>query len=262
MSLRKLVGALGRKPVDWNQHAEFFSFTRGRFVLREKEEMAQRHIKFDMNELCKAAAASVGRVCVKVEKCPDGLYNKAFLLTMDNDEQVIAKVPNPNAGLPHFTTASEVATMDLVGATENGHKSLVTDALQMRNVLGTPVPRVLAWKSSNQNAVKAEYIVMEKVKGVQLSTVWPSMHFDQKVTIMKSIAGYQKAWARLSFSRIGSVYYTKDLKLEDPLAPVYIDDDGQSAADARFAIGPITGKEWNTLGRAGLNCDRGPCRSR
>ena len=67
-----------------------------------------------MNELCKAAGAVVGKMCVNVEKCPDGLYSKAFLLTMDNDEQVVAKVPNPNAGLPHYTTASEVATMDLV----------------------------------------------------------------------------------------------------------------------------------------------------
>ena len=33
---------------------------------------------------------------------------------MDDDLQVVAKIPNPNAGLKHFTTASEVATMDLV----------------------------------------------------------------------------------------------------------------------------------------------------
>jgi hypothetical protein len=28
---------------------------------------------------------------------------------MDNGKEVIAKIPNPNAGLSHFTTASEVA---------------------------------------------------------------------------------------------------------------------------------------------------------
>ena len=31
----------------------------------------------------------------------------------------MAKVPNPNAGRPHFTTASEVATMEFVRFTSN-----------------------------------------------------------------------------------------------------------------------------------------------
>lgn len=116
MSLRRYIPSFRQKRVDCNQYADFFKFTRGRFVCNENEEMARRHVTFDMNELCKAAGASVGRECVKVEKYADGLYNKAFLLTMDNDEQVVAKVPNPNAGLPYLTTASEVATMDLASA--------------------------------------------------------------------------------------------------------------------------------------------------
>ena len=83
----------------------------------EAEQMAQRHVRFDMNELARVAADTVGATeCVDIEKCPDGMYNKAFLFTMDNGKQVIGKVPNPNAGLPHFTTASEVATMDFVSS--------------------------------------------------------------------------------------------------------------------------------------------------
>ena len=42
------------------------------------------------------------------------MFNKAFLLSMEDGREVVAKVPNPNAGIPHFTTASEVATMDFV----------------------------------------------------------------------------------------------------------------------------------------------------
>jgi len=103
-----------RTHIDWNQYADFFHFTRGRFVSQEAEQMAQRHVKFDMVELCKIAGDVVGKQCINVEKFADGMYNKAFLLTMDDNEQVVAKIPNPNAGLPHLTTASEVATMDLV----------------------------------------------------------------------------------------------------------------------------------------------------
>lgn len=84
-------------------------------MINEQQEMAVRHINFDMNELVKLAAGSVGAgECVNVEKFPDGMFNKAFLFTMGDGTQVVGKVPNPNAGLPHYTTASEVATMDFV----------------------------------------------------------------------------------------------------------------------------------------------------
>ncbi|KAE9369713.1 hypothetical protein N431DRAFT_493487 [Stipitochalara longipes BDJ] len=77
--------------------------------------MSQRHVQFNVNELARLGAEAVGaNICVSIEKYPDGMYNKAVLLTMDNGTQVVAKVPNPNAGKPHFTTASEVATMDFI----------------------------------------------------------------------------------------------------------------------------------------------------
>lgn len=50
----------------------------------------------------------------KVLKCREGLHNKAFVLTMDNGTEVVAKLPNPNAGPAHCTTASAVATQTLV----------------------------------------------------------------------------------------------------------------------------------------------------
>jgi hypothetical protein len=49
-----------------------------------------------------------------VLKYIEGQYNKAFLLTMDNGAQVVARIPNPNAGPDFLTTASEVATLQFV----------------------------------------------------------------------------------------------------------------------------------------------------
>lgn len=68
-----------------------------------------------MNELARIAAQSVGsQSCRKVEKYQEGRCNKIFLMTTEDGKEVIAKVPQPNAGHPYFTTASEVATMDYV----------------------------------------------------------------------------------------------------------------------------------------------------
>ena len=83
--------------------------------MAEAENLQKHKVQFDMNELAKTAAASVGAAqCTSIRKYPDGMFNKAFLLSMDNGQEVVAKVPNPNAGVLHLTTASEVATMDFV----------------------------------------------------------------------------------------------------------------------------------------------------
>ena len=103
------------KRLDIYHNRDYFRFTRGRFVSNETFEMSRRYVHFDMQELARLAAEAVeSESCVSIEKYPDGMYNKAFLLTMDDGAQVVAKVPNPNAGRPHFTTASEVATMEFV----------------------------------------------------------------------------------------------------------------------------------------------------
>jgi hypothetical protein len=102
------------KP-DLKHGEDLYNYTRGRFICNEKHEMSQRHVRFNVNELAHCAAEAVGaKACVSVVKYPEGMYNKSMLFTMDDGSQVVAKVPNPNAGLPHFTTASEVATMDFV----------------------------------------------------------------------------------------------------------------------------------------------------
>ncbi len=99
----------------WQGNESFFRFTRGRFVCNEELEMSQRYVHFNMDKLAQIAASTVdSRCCVAIEKYPDGQYSKAFLMKMEDGKQVVAKVPNPNAGQSQLTTASEVATMEFV----------------------------------------------------------------------------------------------------------------------------------------------------
>lgn len=103
--------------VDWNNDG-FYRYTGGRWLFNEAEQLADRFVKFNTTELVRIATASLGcgpSACVGVQKLPEGNYNKAFLINLRDGRQVVAKVPNPNAGLPFCTTASEVATMGFVG---------------------------------------------------------------------------------------------------------------------------------------------------
>lgn len=96
-----------------------------------------RYLKFNLPELIDVAIKAVGNgakscmnallviqdlrlncglftIGTKLLKCLEGQYNKAFILTMDNGMEILAKLPNPNAGPAFFTTASEVATRKFV----------------------------------------------------------------------------------------------------------------------------------------------------
>lgn len=112
----QFAGPNGYLDVRWDDDS-FYHYTGGRWLFNEAEQLADRCVKFNMAELVRVATKSLGcspSSCVSVEKLPEGNYNKAFLIKMCDGRQVVAKVPNPNAGLPFYTTASEVATMDFV----------------------------------------------------------------------------------------------------------------------------------------------------
>ncbi|KAL6704927.1 hypothetical protein ACN47E_007472 [Coniothyrium glycines] len=229
--------------VDLKYDDSLFHYTGGRFVRDESHELAKRHVYFDVEELARIATATVGaRSCVSLEKYPDGLCNKSMLLTMDNGAQVVAKVPNPNAGLPHYTTASEVATMDFA-----------------RNQLGTPIPRVLAWSSRREcNLVGAEYVLMERVAGVELERLWPSMARRDKIELIRNLVTYQEAWAATKFKGLGSLYHAGDLEENLQSKCSYENAQGTEIHSEQFVIGPSVGRDWFDDGRGSIECGRGP----
>ncbi|KAI5196877.1 hypothetical protein E4T39_07553 [Aureobasidium subglaciale] len=227
-------------------NAETFNFTRGRFITNEQHELSQRHRTFNVTELARHAARVVqADHCLSIKKYPDGMYNRVLLLSMDNGKEVVAKIPNPNSGQPHFTTASDVATMKFA-----------------REVLRTPLPEVYAWSSRAQETpVGAEFILMEKMNGVELESFLPEMKIQERLEVVKAVAGYQKSWASVSFEQFGSLYFPEDI--DGPALPTlkYVDHEGRKVSDSRFVVGPSTGREMFDDGRANIKFDRGPWKS-
>ncbi|KAI4752170.1 hypothetical protein E4T52_15861 [Aureobasidium sp. EXF-3400] len=121
--------------------------TRGQFVNNEEHELSQRHRTFNITELAQQGAYAIqADRCVNIRKFFDGMYNRPLLLSTDNRKEVVAKMPNPKPGKPHFTTASDFAMMKFV-----------------REVLCTPLPEVYAWSSrAHETPVGAEFILMER----------------------------------------------------------------------------------------------------
>jgi hypothetical protein len=63
---------------------------------------------------------------IKVLKCVEGQYNKALVLTMSTGQEIVARLPNPNAGPAFYTTASEVATRQFVGVVTHESSTWLT----------------------------------------------------------------------------------------------------------------------------------------
>jgi hypothetical protein len=165
-----------------------FSYTSGRWLWNEKGQLEARYRRFDVARLQEAACRAVGaEKCTFVQKIGEGNYNKAYRLTMENGQTVIAKIAHPNAGPAGFTTASEVATMEFV-----------------RTVLGLPVPKVLAWNANDQNAVEAEYILMEEAKGSRLHEVWEKLPLAKKRDIIFRIIDVESKMLSISFTKYAS----------------------------------------------------------
>jgi hypothetical protein len=88
--------------------------------------------------------------------------------------------------------------------------------LQVRNVLGIPAPQVYGWSSSTHNPVGAEYILMERSRGVELGKIWDEMSWNERLEIVRTLVGYEKTFVSASFPMYGSLYYAKDLPSPSP----------------------------------------------
>jgi hypothetical protein len=53
---------------------------------------------------------------------------------------------------------------------------------------------------------------MEEVPGIELEQVWPKMSIEDRLAVVKSIVGFQKAWTSVSFTNYGSLYFSRDLE--------------------------------------------------
>ncbi|KFX95015.1 hypothetical protein O988_06034 [Pseudogymnoascus sp. VKM F-3808] len=125
-----------RCKISIEDKKDLFSYTSGRYVYNEKKRLAERYVEFDIEAVKLIAAESVSRQRVShMKKLAEGGFNRVFLLKMDDGFEVIAMIPYHIAVPKHFTTESEVATLDF---------------LQLK---GVPVPRVYAWSSKSDNAV-------------------------------------------------------------------------------------------------------------
>ncbi|KAL2016249.1 hypothetical protein VTK56DRAFT_4025 [Thermocarpiscus australiensis] len=186
-----------------------------------------------------------------IEYFAAGTFNRIYKITNPNWPDVyLFRVSIPVE--PFFKTESEVATMEYV----RRHTSL-------------PIPRVIAFSSSDANELGHEWILMEMLKGVPLRTAWETMSEPTKGRFFTELAGHVKGLLALRFSKFGSIYFSdvadrvvpKDSALPDESANGTKHSDNMDTGigpDAGFVIGRIVAQDFFFDKRIHFTASRGP----
>lgn len=214
----------------------------------ESLRLEERMLHFDVAELKKVAAAAVSKSAADVQsfrKIGEGGFNGAFELTIGG-LQVIAKLPYPSTYPKQLCVASEVATIDLV----RSH--------------GVPVPRVLGYSATNNNAVGSEYVIMEKSEGRNLGDLWyDDLSERERMKVVVEVARVESVLFSIDLPACGSIYYKHDLEsgveTVDIRTGKYADESANETRGA-LCIGPDAAQKWWYGERSELLVPRGPCK--
>ncbi|KAJ6043320.1 uncharacterized protein N7446_001515, partial [Penicillium canescens] len=90
-----------KKLPEYFDYEHFFRYTTGRWLWDEQKQLRERYSAFNVPELQAVCAKAVGQL----EQCVSS--------THDDGKTALAPIANPNAGPAFYTTASEVATINL-----------------------------------------------------------------------------------------------------------------------------------------------------
>lgn len=191
-----------------------------------------------MSAVCRSENRPVSDLS-SLSKLAEGGYNRVLQTTFKDGYTVLIKIPYTTTVPKRLTTASEVATLDLLRCN------------------GLPVPKVLDYSADHTNPVGAEYIVLEKLEGKPLGEIWYSMKTKLWPGIMKQIVALESKFMNIPIPASGSLYYRRDLEQTQLNIPL----PGQLNVPAsdQIVVGPTAQYTWWYQERKLLEVDSGPC---
>jgi hypothetical protein len=204
--------------------------------------LSERRLYFNINELCRAVAKSVGLPSsdiVLFTKIAEGGSYRIFEATFRDGLKVIARLPYPSTIPREFGVASEVATMEFL------------------RIHGIPIPKIFDWSSSASNQVGSEYIIMERVRGRELADTWYTMTFKERMAVIEKIVDVERILFGIRFPASGSLFFKDSLNAGVKTVDIPVHHSLKDVG--RFCIGPSTEYLWWYQNRNELAANRGPC---
>ena len=146
------------------------------------------------NHLQKLAKGPLNDTSLEVTFFAEGAYNKLYEISapeLNSNYLLRATLPAE----PYFKTESEVATIAFLRANTT-----------------ISVPRIIAWQSNLDGDLGSEWILMEKLEGVTLLSVWRKIPWGRKLSLVEEIAKFTKELQSYRFDKIGGLYFKSALE--------------------------------------------------
>lgn len=143
-----------------------------------------------IQKLARKQLGQDGEVSVEATFHAQGAFNKLYMIEAAGSA-CLMRVSLPV--YPCLKTQSEVATINII-----------------RDQVGIPAPRVLAFGSDSENDLGFEWILMELMPGEALRKRWRKMTWDAKKTIVKQFVQYQTQTHAKSFAGMSNLFDTTE----------------------------------------------------
>lgn len=99
---------------------------------------------------------------------------------------------------------------------------------------------------------------MERCGGVELGKIWHDMPWEERLEVIRTLVGYEKAFVSANLPMHGSLYYAKDLPSPSPSQ--FLDSVNSINKGEAFVVGPTTNRAFFDQGRDSVEVNRGPCK--
>lgn len=102
-------------------------------------------------------------------------------------------------------------------------------------------------------------MLIERIRGRQLSDVWPTMSEAQRFGLVKSVVQIETKMVNAKLSKYGSLYYRNDYpeRLSPEESTVLCGSETEDVS--RFVIGQVAERSFWVDEKGGVEIDRGPC---
>ncbi|KAK7454031.1 hypothetical protein VKT23_011542 [Stygiomarasmius scandens] len=129
---------------------------------------------------------ATGRQIISSRKLTRGRYHEIFILSSSDGWSCIARFARCTQSEEKIF--SEVATMQYVRA----HSTI-------------PVPEIYLFDASSENEIGMQYIVMQRIEGKHLYSMWDDLPIEHQKAVLEEIASVLTKLSDIKFDKIGSL---------------------------------------------------------
>ena len=156
-------------------------------------------LDLDLAKLMDRASSALGTLCTDARRLTRGTWHEIFTLQFEET--------NANT-FPSLARAgfSCIARFSRVRGRHEREESEVITIRHLKDHTDLPVPEIYYQDLNPDNDVGAAYVLMEKLPGRHLGSIWDGLSREHKKAVLTEIASVVAQLASLKFDRIGSLH--------------------------------------------------------